>query len=118
MSRLSAFAAAALCLAAAACTAPAVVVVAPANPFPVPVSVTQAGSRIYDSLRACGQPGVDLSIGRIDDITTSAFAGPFAGMRVRVEPDYPGSVVTVSNAPITPALLGRVRGWALNGPDC
>ena len=114
-------AAAAACLAVTACTTPATVVVVaapPANPFAVPVSVTQAGSRIYDSLRACGQPGVDLIIGRVDEITTSGAYGPFAGMRVRVEPSYPGALITVLNAPLTPILLNRVQSWAVNGPDC
>jgi hypothetical protein len=110
---------AALGLALSACAAPAVIVVAPpTNPFTVPVPVAQAGSRIYDSLRACGQPGVDLTIGRADEIATSPVAGPFAGMRVRIEPAYPDALITVLNAPITPVLLARVRGWAVNGPDC
>ncbi len=109
----------ALGLVLSGCAAPAVIVVAPAaNPFAVPVPVAQAGSRIYDSLRACGQPGVDLTIGRADEITTSPVAGPFAGLRVRVEPAYPDALITVLNAPVTPVLLARVRGWAVNGPDC
>jgi hypothetical protein len=102
------------CTAAAIAVAPSL----PANPFMVPVSVTQAGSRIYDSLRACGQPGVDLTIGRADEITTSAFSGPFAGMRVHVEPAYPNAMVTVMNVPVTSALIARVQGWAVHGPDC
>ncbi len=90
----------------------------PQNPFTVPVPVAAAGSRIYDALRACGQPGVDLVIGRADEITTSGAYGPFAGMRVRVEPAYPDTLITVMNAPLTPLLLNRVRGWAINGSDC
>ena len=113
-------AAVAFCCTITACVAPATVVVVAAspNPFMVPVPVAQAGSRIYDSLRACGQPGVDLTIGRVDDITTASPYGPFAGIRIRVEPAYPDASITVLNVPPTPELLARVRGWAMRGPDC
>ncbi len=116
--RLIPIAALTLAAAAAACAPPAATVVTAANPFTVPVSVTRAGSNLYDSLRACGQPGVDLSIGLTDQITTAPFEGPFAGLRLTVAPAAGGALVTVANVPATPALLGRIAGWAVRGPDC